>query len=149
MSASKAHHPRSSTKAACFFSLPESHFPPLQICTLQSSLSLSNTHPTQDSIILFIFCRKRSLYFALDFKPIPLLLLLSICEKKLKKMVLISAVRDYISRMLQDISGMKVLILDSHTVLSNYFFFLFHFILFHYPLCLASEKIQKESLKKI
>lgn len=32
------------------------------------------------------------------------------------KMVLVSAVRDYISRMLQDISGMKVLILDSHTV---------------------------------
>ncbi|XP_057974251.1 vacuolar protein sorting-associated protein 45 homolog isoform X1 [Malania oleifera] len=31
-------------------------------------------------------------------------------------MVLISAVRDYISRMLQDISGMKVLMLDSHTV---------------------------------
>ncbi|CAB4319690.1 unnamed protein product [Prunus armeniaca] len=31
-------------------------------------------------------------------------------------MVLVSAVRDYISRMLQDISGMKVLILDSHTV---------------------------------
>ncbi|KAK4273931.1 hypothetical protein QN277_017231 [Acacia crassicarpa] len=31
-------------------------------------------------------------------------------------MVLISAVRDYISRMLQDISGMKVLILDSQTV---------------------------------
>ena len=32
-------------------------------------------------------------------------------------MVLISAVRDYINRMLQDISGMKVLILDSHTVI--------------------------------
>ncbi|CBI19972.3 hypothetical protein AAG906_024467 [Vitis piasezkii] len=31
-------------------------------------------------------------------------------------MVLISAVRDYMSRMLQDISGMKVLILDSQTV---------------------------------
>ncbi|KAL6209275.1 hypothetical protein ACLB2K_020217 [Fragaria x ananassa] len=31
-------------------------------------------------------------------------------------MVLVSYVRDYISRMLQDISGMKVLILDSHTV---------------------------------
>ncbi|KAK9944062.1 hypothetical protein M0R45_009646 [Rubus argutus] len=31
-------------------------------------------------------------------------------------MVLVSAIRDYISRMLQDISGMKVLILDSHTV---------------------------------
>lgn len=31
-------------------------------------------------------------------------------------MVLISAVRDYISRMLQDISGMKVFILDSQTV---------------------------------
>ncbi|XP_075648556.1 vacuolar protein sorting-associated protein 45 homolog isoform X1 [Castanea sativa] len=31
-------------------------------------------------------------------------------------MVLVSAVRDYINRMLQDISGMKVLILDSHTV---------------------------------
>ncbi|KAM1348203.1 hypothetical protein PS1_002405 [Malus domestica] len=31
-------------------------------------------------------------------------------------MVLVSAVRDYLSRMLQDISGMKVLILDSHTV---------------------------------
>ncbi|CAO2831463.1 unnamed protein product [Amaranthus hypochondriacus] len=31
-------------------------------------------------------------------------------------MVLISAVRDYINRMLQDISGMKVLILDSSTV---------------------------------
>ncbi|KAI5311926.1 hypothetical protein L3X38_041099 [Prunus dulcis] len=31
-------------------------------------------------------------------------------------MVLVSAVREYISRMLQDISGMKVLILDSHTV---------------------------------
>nr|XP_023917106.1 vacuolar protein sorting-associated protein 45 homolog [Quercus suber] len=30
-------------------------------------------------------------------------------------MVLISAVRDYINRMLQDISGMKLLILDSHT----------------------------------
>ncbi|KAL0391808.1 UNVERIFIED_CONTAM: Vacuolar protein sorting-associated protein 45 [Sesamum radiatum] len=31
-------------------------------------------------------------------------------------MVLITAVRDYINRMLHDISGMKVLILDSHTV---------------------------------
>ncbi|KAM0944221.1 putative sec1-like protein [Dioscorea sansibarensis] len=31
-------------------------------------------------------------------------------------MVLISLTRDYIGRMLQDISGMKVLILDSHTV---------------------------------
>ncbi|XP_009763995.1 vacuolar protein sorting-associated protein 45 homolog [Nicotiana tabacum] len=31
-------------------------------------------------------------------------------------MVLVAAVRDYINRMLQDISGMKVLILDSHTV---------------------------------
>ncbi|KAK3025986.1 hypothetical protein RJ639_042143 [Escallonia herrerae] len=31
-------------------------------------------------------------------------------------MVLASAVREYINRMLQDISGMKVLILDSHTV---------------------------------
>ncbi|GKV13884.1 hypothetical protein SLEP1_g24846 [Rubroshorea leprosula] len=33
-------------------------------------------------------------------------------------MVLVSAVRDYINRMLQDISGMKVLILDSQTVSS-------------------------------
>lgn len=32
------------------------------------------------------------------------------------KMVLVTAVRDYLNRMLQDISGMKVLILDSHTV---------------------------------
>ncbi|CAH9122520.1 unnamed protein product [Cuscuta epithymum] len=31
-------------------------------------------------------------------------------------MVVVSSVRDYINRMLQDISGMKVLILDSHTV---------------------------------
>ncbi|XP_059453317.1 vacuolar protein sorting-associated protein 45 homolog isoform X1 [Corylus avellana] len=31
-------------------------------------------------------------------------------------MSLVTAVRDYINRMLQDISGMKVLILDSHTV---------------------------------
>nr|DAD39959.1 TPA_asm: hypothetical protein HUJ06_014282 [Nelumbo nucifera] len=31
-------------------------------------------------------------------------------------MVLVSAVRDYINRMLQDISGMKVLLLDSYTV---------------------------------
>ncbi|XAR62442.1 hypothetical protein NMG60_11017194 [Bertholletia excelsa] len=31
-------------------------------------------------------------------------------------MVLVSAIRDYINRMLQDISGMKVLILDSQTV---------------------------------
>ncbi|CAA0812912.1 Vacuolar protein sorting-associated protein 45 homolog [Striga hermonthica] len=31
-------------------------------------------------------------------------------------MVMVTAVRDYINRMLQDISGMKVLILDSHTV---------------------------------
>ncbi|KAL9667323.1 hypothetical protein QQ045_001675 [Rhodiola kirilowii] len=31
-------------------------------------------------------------------------------------MVVVSAVRDYVSRMLQDISGMKVLILDSQTV---------------------------------
>lgn len=31
-------------------------------------------------------------------------------------MVLVTAVRDYVNRMLQDISGMKVLILDSHTV---------------------------------
>ena len=31
-------------------------------------------------------------------------------------MVLISVVRDYINKMLQDISGMKVLILDSQTV---------------------------------
>ncbi|KAE8721106.1 Vacuolar protein sorting-associated protein 45 [Hibiscus syriacus] len=31
-------------------------------------------------------------------------------------MVLVSAVRDYVNRMLQDISGMKVLILDSQTV---------------------------------
>lgn len=34
-------------------------------------------------------------------------------------MVLISAARDYIARMLQDISGMKVLILDSQTVSSR------------------------------
>lgn len=34
-------------------------------------------------------------------------------------MVLVSAVRDYINRMLQDISGMKVLILDSDTVRSR------------------------------
>ncbi|XP_065636766.1 vacuolar protein sorting-associated protein 45 homolog isoform X2 [Quercus suber] len=34
-------------------------------------------------------------------------------------MVLISAVRDYINRMLQDISGMKLLILDSHTAVTN------------------------------
>ncbi|XP_021605093.1 vacuolar protein sorting-associated protein 45 homolog isoform X2 [Manihot esculenta] len=33
-----------------------------------------------------------------------------------EKMVLVSAVRDYINRMLQDISGMKMLILDSQTV---------------------------------
>ncbi|KAG5612175.1 hypothetical protein H5410_023456 [Solanum commersonii] len=33
-------------------------------------------------------------------------------------MVLVAAVRDYINRMLQDISGMKVLILDSSTVSS-------------------------------
>ena len=33
------------------------------------------------------------------------------------KMVLISVVRDYINRMLHDISGMKVLILDSQTVI--------------------------------
>ncbi|CAK7346832.1 unnamed protein product [Dovyalis caffra] len=32
------------------------------------------------------------------------------------KMVLVSAARDYVNRMLQDISGMKVLILDSQTV---------------------------------
>ncbi|XP_075479566.1 vacuolar protein sorting-associated protein 45 homolog [Primulina tabacum] len=31
-------------------------------------------------------------------------------------MVLITVVRDYINRMLQDISGMKVIVLDSHTV---------------------------------
>lgn len=31
-------------------------------------------------------------------------------------MVLIAVVRDYINRMLHDISGMKVLILDSQTV---------------------------------
>lgn len=31
-------------------------------------------------------------------------------------MVVVSAARDYVNRMLQDISGMKVLILDSHTV---------------------------------
>lgn len=34
------------------------------------------------------------------------------------KMVVISAARDYVNRMLQDISGMKVLILDSSTVCS-------------------------------
>ena len=48
------------------------------------------------------------------------------------KMVLVSAVRDYINRMLQDISGMKVLILDSHTVSSfpntPLFISLFNFI---------------------
>ena len=47
-------------------------------------------------------------------------------------MVLVSAVRDYINRMLQDISGMKVLILDSHTVSSfpntPLFISLFNFI---------------------
>ena len=31
-------------------------------------------------------------------------------------MALVTSVRDYINRMLQDISGMKVLILDSETV---------------------------------
>lgn len=41
-------------------------------------------------------------------------------------MVLVTAVRDYINKMLQDISGMKVLILDSNTVriislLNNYY----------------------------
>lgn len=35
------------------------------------------------------------------------------------KMVLVSAVRDYVNRMLQDISGMKVLVLDSQTVSSS------------------------------
>jgi hypothetical protein len=33
-------------------------------------------------------------------------------------MVLVSAARDYINRLLQDISGMKVLILDSQTVIT-------------------------------
>lgn len=34
-------------------------------------------------------------------------------------MVLVTSVRDYINRMLQDISGMKVLILDSETVIRS------------------------------
>jgi len=38
-------------------------------------------------------------------------------------MVLVTSVRDYINRMLQDISGMKVLILDSETVKSDLVFF--------------------------
>lgn len=37
--------------------------------------------------------------------------------------MLVTSVRDYINRMLQDISGMKVLILDSETVKSDLFFF--------------------------
>lgn len=35
-------------------------------------------------------------------------------------MVLVTAARDYVNRMLQDISGMKVLILDSQTVTTSY-----------------------------
>lgn len=35
-------------------------------------------------------------------------------------MVMVSAARDYINRMLQDISGMKVLILDSQTVILDF-----------------------------
>lgn len=34
-------------------------------------------------------------------------------------MVLVTATRDYINRMLQDISGMKVLVLDSQTVITS------------------------------
>lgn len=41
-------------------------------------------------------------------------------------MVLITAVRDYVNRMLQDISGMKVLILDSQTVIVHSLLTLFH-----------------------
>ncbi|KAL5997128.1 hypothetical protein ACLOJK_008056 [Asimina triloba] len=36
--------------------------------------------------------------------------------ESLAKMVLLAAARDYVGRMLQDISGMKVLILDPQTV---------------------------------
>ena len=38
-------------------------------------------------------------------------------------MVLTSSARDYVNRMLQDISGMKVLILDSQTVHTNLFLY--------------------------
>jgi vacuolar protein sorting-associated protein 45 len=34
-------------------------------------------------------------------------------------MVLVAAVRDYVNRMLHDINGMKVMLLDNHTVLSH------------------------------
>lgn len=44
-------------------------------------------------------------------------------------MVLVTAARDYINRMLQDISGMKVLILDSQTVIN----FLTYLFLIVYP----------------
>lgn len=44
-------------------------------------------------------------------------------------MVLVSSVRDYVNRMLQDISGMKVLILDSQTV-GIISFLLFFFLIF-------------------
>jgi vacuolar protein sorting-associated protein 45 len=36
-------------------------------------------------------------------------------------MVLVGAVRDYLNRMLTDIPGMKVLILDAQTVCNFYF----------------------------
>jgi hypothetical protein len=39
-------------------------------------------------------------------------------------MVLVGAVRDYLNRMLTDIPGMKVLILDAQTVCNFLFFFL-------------------------
>ena len=43
------------------------------------------------------------------------------------EMALIPLVRDYVGRMLQDISGMKVLVLDSQTVWDSILFFVFLF----------------------
>lgn len=70
-------------------------------------------------------------------------------------MVVVSAARDYVNRMLQDISGMKVLILDSHTVRSysipfDFIHFSFSVNRLIFPMvigdniCLVTGKLEEE-----
>lgn len=104
-------------------------------CVLTSSLSfqipnslfidLHFLQPEQDRQKLRGNC-----IFGLDSQLSFILIIISIFQivalsGGLTKMVLVTAARDYINRMLQDISGMKVLILDSQTVINflTYLFF--------------------------
>lgn len=65
-------------------------------------------------------------------------------------MALVKSVREYINRMLQDISGMKVLILDADTVISIALSNLnFTFCLFFFSIMLSSTLSSSYQLAKI